>query len=144
MLLKNLRCVLQITLEPIPFQGSVLLSLGNCLLFITMELSQRVVPNLCIHCRMILNLRALLLSKWAFELVWLHGNIVTCVKMPHQIVLGYIRCIAPINLTRKFGPVPCPMDTFYGNWGRGNHIWNQKTKTKNLMWNFIFWMKFIP
>jgi hypothetical protein len=28
------------------------------------------------------------------------------------------------------------MDTLYGNWGKGNHIWNKKIKTKNLMWDF--------
>jgi hypothetical protein len=38
--------------------------------------------------------------------------------------------IAPINHASKFGPIPCPMDTFYGNQGRGNHIRNQKKKQK--------------
>jgi hypothetical protein len=27
------------------------------------------------------------------------------------------------------------MDTFYCNWGKGNHILNEKLKTKNLTWN---------
>jgi hypothetical protein len=48
--------------------------------------------------------------------------------MLYKIVLDDIRCIAPINLVSKFGPIPCPMDTLYGNWGRGNYIRNQKNK----------------
>jgi len=30
-------------------------------------------------------------------------------RMLHQVVLGYIGCIAFINLTSKFWPIPCPM-----------------------------------
>jgi len=51
-----------------------------------------------------------------------------CPQMPHQIVLGHIGCIAPINVASKFGPILCPMHTFYGNQGKGNHILNQKNK----------------
>jgi hypothetical protein len=48
--------------------------------------------------------------------------------MPHQVILGRITCIPPINVVSKFGPILCPMHTFYGNQGRGNHILNQKIK----------------
>jgi hypothetical protein len=70
----------------------------------------------------------LLSSIWASELVWLHGNIVTHLQMPHQVVFGLIVCIAPINITSEFGPILCLVHTLYGNWETGNHIWNQKNK----------------
>jgi hypothetical protein len=113
--LKNLKCVLQINLEPITLQVCVPFGPKNCLLFITMELDQRVAQNLRIHGHMILMPQALPLSRWASGLAWLHGHIVVCPQMPYQVVFGRIRCIAPINLASKFGPILCPMDTFYGN-----------------------------
>jgi hypothetical protein len=87
---------------------------------------------------------ALLPNRWAFGLVWFHGHIVACPQMSYQVVFGHIGCIAPINPINKFGPIPCPMDTLYGNWGKGNRIWShKKTKIINLMQELTFWMKFI-
>jgi len=96
-----------------------------------------------IHCCVILNLWALLSNRWASKLARFHGHIVVCLQMPYQVVLGCIQCIIPVNPTNKFGRIPCPMDTLYGNWRRGNYIWNQKKNTINLMWEFTFWMKVI-
>jgi hypothetical protein len=94
-----------------------------CLMFIATKLSQKVTQDPHIHYRMILNPRALLPNRWAFRLARLHGHIVACPQMLYHVVLGCIRCIAPINPTNKFGHIPCPMDTLYGNWRRGNHIY---------------------
>ncbi len=79
--LRHLRCVLQINLELIPFQECMPFSLSNNLLFIVMKPNQRVAQDLCIHCRMILNPRALLSNRWASRLVRLHGNIVMGLQM---------------------------------------------------------------
>jgi hypothetical protein len=50
--------------------------------------------------------------------------------MPHQVVLGHIGCITPINPTSKFGPIPCPMDTLYGNLGVGGATTSKIKKQK--------------
>jgi hypothetical protein len=92
-------------------------------MFIKLELGQKVAQNPHIHGCMILMPWALFLSRWVFMF---HGHIVVRPQMLYQVVLGYIGCIAPINPTSKFGPILCPMDTFYGNWGRGNHIYKKK------------------
>ncbi len=89
---------------------------------------QKVVQDPFIHCHVVLNPWAMFPSKWVFRLARLHGNFVMCPQMPHQVILGRIACIPPINVVSKFGPILCPMHTFYGNQGRGNHILNQKIK----------------
>jgi hypothetical protein len=84
---------------------------------------------------MILNPWALLQNKWVFGLAQIHGNIVMHPQMLHQVIFGHIGCITPINPIRKFGPILCPMDTFYGN-RRGaqpHPKFLKKQKTKNLM-----------
>ncbi len=51
-----------------------------------------------------------------------------CLQMLYQVVLGGIGCIAPIKPTSLFNTIPCPMNTFYGNQGRGNCIRNHENK----------------
>jgi hypothetical protein len=97
-----------------------------------MKLGQKVAQDPCIHLRMILNPRALFLNRWVSGLARFHGNIVLQLQMPHQVVIGHIGCIAPISTTRNFGPILCLVHTFYGNRGKGNHIWNQKKKNIKL------------
>jgi len=105
------------------------LSPSNSLLLIVTKLGQRVAQNPRIHCHMILNPRALLPNRWVFKLARLHGNIVTCLQMSHQVIFSCIGCITPINLIRKFRPIPYPMDTFYGNGGgTQSHL---KSKNRN-------------
>jgi len=58
---------------------------------------------------------AFLSSKWALRPTRFHGHIMAHSQMSYQIVFGCIRCIAPINPANKFGPIPCPMDAFFGN-----------------------------
>jgi hypothetical protein len=53
-----------------------------------------------------------------------------CPQMPHQIVLGHIGCIAPINLISQLGPILFPMD-LYGNLGEGGWQPHLKSKNKN-------------
>ncbi len=88
---------------------------SNSLLFIVTKLGLRVDQDLCIHYHVILNPWALLLSRWVSGLAQIHGNIVMRSQLPHQVVFGLIGCITPINPINKFGHIPCPMDTFYGN-----------------------------
>jgi hypothetical protein len=88
--------------------------------------AKRVAQDPCIHCHVILNLWTLLLSRWASKLAQLHGNIVMCLQMLHQVVPGYIRCIAFTNLTSKFWPIPCPMTP---SMAPTFEIKNQKPKT---------------
>ncbi len=84
---------------------------NNCLLLITLESGQKVAQDLCIYGCMILMPKAFLSNRWASRLVQFHGHIVAHSQMSYHIVIGCIRCIAPINLVRKFWSIPCPMDT---------------------------------
>jgi hypothetical protein len=95
------------------------------------KLSQRVVQDPQIQGRVILMPWALLPSRWAYGLVWLHGHIVAHPQISYRVVFGHIGCITPINLPSKFGPIPCPMDTLYGNWGKATTFETKKTKNKN-------------
>jgi hypothetical protein len=104
----------------IPPQECVPPILSNSLLVIVTKLGQRVAQDPCIHGHLILNLWAFLPSKWASGLTRLHNHIMACLQMPYQVVLGHIGCITPINPTSNFWPILCPMDTFYGNQGKGN------------------------
>jgi len=85
--------------------------------------SQRVIQNPHIHGCVILMPWALLPSRWAFGLVWLHGHIVARPQMLYQVVFGCIRCITPINPPNKFGPIPCPM---------GHPLWQLGEKQPHL------------
>ncbi len=78
--LKNLKCVLQINLEPIPLQVCLLPSPNNCLLFIVTEPSQKVAQDLLIHGLVILMPYGLLPSRRVFNLAQLHNHIVSMPK----------------------------------------------------------------
>jgi len=123
----------QINLEPIPLQECVTFSPSNSFLFITMKLGQRVVQDLHIHRCVILNPRALLLSRWAFGLIQLNGNIVMCLELLHQILFGHIGCTTPINTISKFSPILCPMTPFMVT-TRGTTTFETK-KNKNIKFN---------
>jgi hypothetical protein len=49
--------------------------------------------------------------------------------MLHQVVLGRIGIIAPINVVSKFGPILYLMHTLYGSWERAT---TSKTIKKNI------------
>jgi len=121
---RNLRCVLQIRLELIAFQGNVPFRPCNYFMFVITKLGHRVTQDAHIHGCMLLMPSAFFLNKWVFGLAHLHGHIMACSQMFNQIVFGYIGCIAPIKLVNKFGPIPFPMHTVYGNWRKGNRISN--------------------
>jgi hypothetical protein len=83
---------------------NVPLSLSNSLLLIVMKLGQKVVQNLHIHLRVILNPHAILSSRWVLGLVWLHGNILLQSQMPHQVVLAVQDALHPSTLQANLGP----------------------------------------
>jgi hypothetical protein len=58
---------------------------------------------------MVLMPQALLLNKWVFGLAELQSNIVTCLQMVYQIVLGGVGHIALINPKNKLGTILCSM-----------------------------------
>ncbi len=66
------------------------------------------------------------------RLPWFYNHIVLHLQMLYQVVLGNVGDIAPMNQTSKLCPILFPMNALYGNWGKGNHIWNQNTKKKKL------------
>jgi hypothetical protein len=72
-----------------------------CLMFIVTKPGQKVTQDPHIHYRVILNPWALLPNRWAFKLARFHGHIVACPQMLYHVVLGCIRCIAPINPAKQ-------------------------------------------
>jgi hypothetical protein len=103
--------VLQGNFEPIPLKVYVPHSPNNCLLLIMTKLGQRVVQDSHIHGHVILMPWVFLLSRWVFGLARLHNHIMLHLQMLHQVVLGSVGHIAPMNLTNKLSIIPCPMYT---------------------------------
>ncbi len=104
------------------------LSLNNSLLFITMKLGQRIVQDPRIHCCVILNLWAMLPSRWAFRLAQLHGDIVMCLQNIAPSCTWPYRMHRTHQHYKKIWAHPLPNAHLLWQLGRGNHIWNQKNK----------------
>jgi hypothetical protein len=87
-----------------PTPNSMFPSPCNCLQLIVMEPGQRIVQDPRIHCHMILSPHALVPNRWAPRLAWLHGHIVVCQQMLHQVVFGVYNVLHPSTLQTNLGP----------------------------------------
>jgi hypothetical protein len=61
--------------------------------------------------------------------------------MPYQVVFGDVNHITPMNLTSKLCTIPCPIFTSRATKGGATTSETKIIKTKNLMWELMFWMK---
>jgi hypothetical protein len=61
--------------------------------------------------------------------------------MPYQVVFDDVSHIAPMNLTSKLCTIPCPIYTSRATRGGATTFETKIIKTKNLMWELMFWMK---